>query len=188
MMRQDHIKKILPVFGLVLLTGCATKLYQEPTSQDFLDAQRAVTRAIERNIRIEPGDVKCIKLEVEVHADGGLGGKWGLERYLSRYVEETVIREGGLISAEGERRLVIFVTSAGTSAIGRRLSLPTGQGFSIPLWYSETSEGNADFLIVYQDKDRRILKAQINNQTADIRDIFLFYSLHVPDEIINKPH
>jgi len=186
-MRQDRLKKIALVFGVVWLTGCATKFYQGSSSQDLLDAQRALTHAIERNIRIEPEDVKGVQVEVEVHADGGVGKTWGLERYLLRSVEETVTRQGGFISREGEKRLVIFAATMGTSAISRRFSLPTGQGFSIPFWYSETSEGVADFLILYQNKDRKILKAQINAQTVDVRDIFLFYFLHVPNEMVNTP-
>ena len=185
-MRQGRLKTIALVFWIVFLTGCATRIYQSPSSQDLLNAQLALTHAIERNLRIEPEDVKGIKVEVEVHADGGVGKTWGLERYLLRSVEETVMREGGFISKKGERRLVVFAATTGTSAIGRRLSLPTGQGFSIPLWYSETSEGSADFLILYQDQDRKILKAQINDQTVDVRDIFLFYFLRVPEGTVNK--
>ena len=185
-MRKERLKKIITVLCTVSLMGCAGKVYQEPSSQDLLDAQFALTRAIERNIRIEPEDVKNIKVEVEVYADGGLGRTWGLAPYLLRLIEETVTREGGFVSRNGERRLVIFARTMGTSAIFRRFSIPTGQGFSIPFWYSETSEGVADFLVLYQDKDRKTIKAQLNTQTADVRDVFLFYFMHVPDEMLNK--
>jgi hypothetical protein len=109
-----------------------------------------------------------------------------LEPYLLRLVEETVKRKGGFVSPNGERRLVIFARTAGISAIFRRLSIPTGQGFSIPFWYSETSEGVADFLVLYQNKDRKMIKAQLNTETADVRDVFLFYMLRVPDKMINE--
>jgi hypothetical protein len=182
-MRKRQLKKIIPALCTVWLMGCAVKIYQEPSSLNLLDAQFALTRAIEKNIRIEPEDVKGIKVIVEVHADGGLGKTWGLEQYLLRQIEETVTREGGFISRDGEKHLVIFVSSTGTSAIGRRLSIPLGQSVSIPLWYSETSEGVADFLVLYQNKDRKTIKAQLNTQTADVRDIFLFYFLRVPGEM-----
>jgi hypothetical protein len=146
----------------------------------------ALSRAIDRNIRIDSEDVEDIKVEVEVHAAAGFGMSWGLEKYLLREIEEAVVRKGGFVSRDGEKHLVIFAVTAGTSAFGRRLSVPTFQGGSIPFWYSETSEGIADFLVLYQDKDRKTIKAQLNTQTADVRDIFLFYLLRLPDEIINE--
>ena len=185
-MKNQRLKKMMTVFCTVFLLGCAGKVYQEPSSQDLLDAQFALTRAIERNIRIDPEDVKDLRVEVEVHADAGLGRTWGLEPYLLRLIEEMVTREGGFVSRDGERRLVVFARTTGTSAIFRRFSIPTGQGFSIPFWYSETSEGVADFLVLYQNKDRKTIKAQLNTQTADVRDVFLFYFMHLPDEMLNQ--
>lgn len=114
--------RVLAAVGFWVLlgvTGCATKIYQGPTSGRGAESQQAVSRSLEKALEGFQADrLKGSKVVIEVYAlTPRLDGDSAEERYLRGLLIERLLQAGATVVATREDANVLLAATLQTAGV-----------------------------------------------------------------------
>jgi hypothetical protein len=176
-MRWPTPVALVAASAAILASGCATKIYQGPTSGRGAEQQLAVSASAEEafaTFKVEPYAGKRVAIRVYGLTERG-GGASAEEDYVKNLLTEKLFRKGVAVVEDlkaAELLLAVSLNAAGADVIRR----------DVPFVYHHTTfRGLVEAKVVaYELKDRTlasIVDTQLVGHSVTYREVYIFYMI-----------